>query len=87
MYYIYVLRSLRDNKLYTGYNSNLKQRFEEHTKGKIEVTKHRRPFILIYYEAFLNKQDVTAREKFLKTQWGRNFLRRILKNYWTKMDS
>lgn len=68
MYYTYVLRSLKDKKLYTGYSSNLKQRFEEHNRGRIEVTKYRKPFILIYYEAFLNQQDATSREKFLKTQ-------------------
>ena len=29
MYYVYVLRSNKDNKLYTGYTNNLKLRFEE----------------------------------------------------------
>jgi putative endonuclease len=81
MYYIYVLRSLKDNKLYTGYSDNLKRRFEEHNKGIVKITKHRRPFILIYYEAYLDQQDATSREKYLKTQWGRNYLKRTLKNY------
>lgn len=73
--------SLKDNKLYTGYSDNLKRRFEDHNKGKVEIIKHRKQFILIYYEAYLNQQDATAREKYLKTQWGRNYLKRTLKNY------
>jgi predicted GIY-YIG superfamily endonuclease len=39
------------------------------------------PFELIYYEAYLHQQDATTREKFFKTQWGRNYLKRVLKNY------
>lgn len=87
MYYVYVLKSVRDGKLYSGYTANLKQRLEYHNSGKVSVTRYRRPFRVIYYEAFLNQQDATAREKFFKTQWGRNYLRRVLKNYWLeKLD-
>ena len=82
MYYTYILRSLIDNKLYSGYTDNLKRRFQDHNSGKVESTKHRKPFILIYYEAYLHQQDATSREKFFKTQWGRNYLKRVLKNYW-----
>lgn len=86
MYYIYVLRSLKDKKLYSGYSSNLKQRLDAHNKGEVDITKHRRPFELIYYEAFKNQQDTTTREKFFKTQWGRNFIKKVLKNYWSDLD-
>ncbi len=86
MYYVYILRSLRDDRLYSGYTSNLKKRFNAHNNGEVEITKYRRPFILIYYEAYRNQQDATSRENFFKTQWGRNYLRRVLKNYWEKMD-
>lgn len=87
MYYVYVLRSVIDNKLYSGYTADLKQRFNYHNQGKVEITKHRRPFTLIYYEAYLHQQDATAREEFFKTQWSRNYLRRVLKNYWGKKSS
>lgn len=82
MYYVYVLRSLKDEKLYSGYTSNLKQRLEYHNSGKVESTKWRKPFELIYFEGYNHQQDATAREKFFKTQWGRNYVRRVLKNYW-----
>ena len=64
MYYVYILQSLRDNKLYSGYSDNLKRRLEEHNKGKVESTKWRKPFVLIYYEAYQQQQDATAREKY-----------------------
>ena len=82
MYFVYILQSLKDNKLYTGYTSNVKRRFEDHNKGLISITKYRRPFKLIYLEGYLNQQDATSREKFFKTGWGRTHLKRVLKKYW-----
>lgn len=83
MYYIYVLRSIKDGKNYVGYTRNLKLRFEEHRKGKVDSTKNRRPFELIYYEVCLNQQDATHREKYLKTYHGKMFLKNRLKSYLT----
>ncbi|MBI2593340.1 GIY-YIG nuclease family protein [Candidatus Daviesbacteria bacterium] len=86
MFYIYVLRSVKDGKLYSGYTSDLKQRLEYHNSGKVEATKRRVPLKLVYFEGYLHQQDATAREKFFKAQWGRNYLRRVLKNYWKELD-
>lgn len=85
-YYVYVLRSIKDRKLYSGYTSDLRKRLKAHNKGEVESTKNRRPFKLIYYEAYLRQHDATTREKFFKTQWGRNYLRRVLRNYWIEVD-
>ena len=83
MFYVYVLKSNKDNKMYTGYTNNLKLRFELHSKGQVESTKNRRPLKLIYYEACLNRSDATHREKYLKTYHGKLFLRNRLKSYLT----
>ena len=81
MWYVYVLRSKRDNKLYIGCTDDLRKRVELHNAGKVPATKLRRPLALIHYEAYLNKFDAFAREKWLKTGWGRNHLKKVLKNY------
>ena len=83
MYYTYVLRSKKDGKLYTGYSKNLKLRFKQHQDGNVKSTKNRRPFILIYYEACLNKDDAIRREKYLKTHYGKMFIKKRLKSYFT----
>ena len=83
MYYTYVLQSLKDGDLYTGHTKDLKLRFEQHNKGLVESTNHRRPFKLIYYEACLDQKDATKREKYLKTFHGKMFLKRRLKFYLT----
>ncbi len=83
MHYVYILQSEKDKKLYTGYTKDLKLRFEQHEKGLVESTKNRRPFKLIYYEACLNQQDATHREKYLKRAYGKKFLKNRLKSYLT----
>ena len=82
-YYTYVLKSNKDGKFYTGYTKNLKLRFKLHNKGLVESTKNRRPLNLIYYEACLDQQDATKREKYLKTFYGKMFIRNRLKSYLT----
>jgi len=82
-YYVYVLESLLDGKFYTGYTKNIELRFEQHQKGKVDSTKNRKPFKIIYFEACLNQQDATHREKYLKTHYGKMFLRNRLKSYLT----
>jgi putative endonuclease len=81
MYYTYLLQSAKDKQFYTGFTKDLKLRFEQHNKGMIESTKNRRPFDLIYYEACLDRNDATRREKYLKTYHGKMFLKRRLKSY------
>jgi putative endonuclease len=83
MYYTYILESLKDFKFYTGFTKDLKLRFEQHEKGLVNSTKDRRPLRLIYYEACLNQEDATKRERYLKTYNGRSFLRKRLKSYLT----
>ncbi len=48
--------------------------------GKVRATKDRRPLILIHYEAFDSQKDAKAREKFLKSGFGRNQLKKALYN-------
>lgn len=81
MYYVYILESLKDKKLYTGYTNDLRRRINEHNQGKSFATAPRKPFKLIYYEAYVCRDDAEKREYFFKTGWGRNYVGRVLNNY------
>jgi len=83
MHYTYVLRSEKDGDFYVGFTKDLKQRFELHNKGRVDSTKNRRPLELIYYEACTDIEDATKREKYLKTHYGRMYLKKRLKSYFT----
>ncbi len=81
MFYVYVIRSQKDSKLYTGFTSDLRKRFKEHNNNEVLSTKGRGPFELIYYEACINEQDAKAREKYLKSGWGKRYLKNRLKRF------
>jgi len=83
MQYIYVLKSQKDDRNYVGYTKNLKLRFDLHNKGFVSSTKDRRPLKIIYYEACMNQQDATKREKYLKTVYGKRYIKSRLKSYLT----
>lgn len=83
MWYTYVLKSQKDGKWYTGCTEDLRKRFKEHEQGKNLATKGRGPFVLIYYEASLDKNDAYTREKYLKTGMGKRYLKNRLKRFLT----
>jgi putative endonuclease len=80
------LESLKDGDWYTGYTNDLRSRFEKHQAGKVDSTKHRRPFKLIYFEGCRNKKDAIKREKYLKTHYGKMFVKKRLKSYFTGQE-
>lgn len=82
-YYVYVLRSYKDKKMYVGYSENLQLRFEAHQKGEVAATRGRRPLELMYYEASQDKKDAMHRERYLKTAHGKRFIKNRLKSYLT----
>ena len=69
MHYVYVLKSGKDCKYYIGSSGDLKRRKEEHDRGLVASTRHRRPFDLLYYEAYPTKELAEERERNLK-QFG-----------------
>jgi len=83
MFYVYILISKKDNGFYIGCTKDLKIRIREHNAGHVKSTKNRLPMELIYYEACLNQGDAFYREKYLKTTYGRRYLKNRLKRYFT----
>ena len=81
IYYTYVIRSKKDDRFYTGFTSDLRKRFRDHNAGIVQATRSRGPFILVYYEACIDKQDARAREKYLKTGMGKRYLKNRLKRF------
>jgi len=83
-YYVYILRSRSDGNFYTGFTSDLVERLKDHNSGKVISTKRRIPFEIIYYEFSLDINDAIHREKYLKTTYGKRYIKQRLKNYLTK---
>jgi len=83
MFYTYILQSCKDNNFYTGSTNDLRRRLQEHNTGKVLTTKKRIPLKLVYYEACTDEKDARKREMYLKTSWGKSYIKSRLKNYLT----
>ena len=79
MFYNYVIQSLKDKQLYIGFTTDLKKRLIEHNQGLNLSTKRYKPWIIVYYEACLDKGDAIRREGYLKTTQGGRLIKRRLK--------
>ena len=64
--YVYLLRSLKDNKFYVGWTTNVDRRLDAHNRGMNSSTRNRRPFELLHFETFLNSELAKIRERHLK---------------------
>jgi len=80
MHYVYVLKNKKNKRLYKGVTNDLKRRLKEHNSGTVPFTKTLMPWELIYYEAFLKKEDANREEKFLKSGKGRERIKWLLKS-------
>jgi putative endonuclease len=78
MFYVYILKSLKDKSLYIGSTSNLKNRINQHNQGSNKYSKSKAPFILVWYCCFENKTKALIFEKYLKHGSGHAFLNKRL---------
>ena len=79
MYYVYILKSKKDNRIYVGYTSNLEERLKKHNARQVKSTKFRVPLKLIYSEKFDNSSEARKRELYWKSGGGRRKLKRLLR--------
>lgn len=78
MYYVYILKSLKNGRLYTGSTEDIERRFSEHNNGYSKATKSMRPFELMHQESYDSRSQAFRREMYLKTGKGREELKKIL---------
>ena len=82
MYWVYILKSKKDGRIYIGSSSDLKNRLAHHNSGKVRSTKSRRPFQLMYHEKYDSVTEARKRENFLKSGQGRKWVKEtITKNH------
>ena len=80
MFYVYAISSINRNYIYVGLTNNIKKRFAQHNKGENKSTKAYRPFVLVYTEIYQTRAEARAREKYLKSGIGKEFLKMTKNN-------
>ena len=83
MYYTYILKSKKSGRFYTGATNDLRKRLKLHNDGKSNFTKKDKPYDLIYYEACKEKEDAFTREIYLKSGYGKRFIKNRLRRFLT----
>jgi putative endonuclease len=66
-YYVYILRSQKDDNFYTGHTADLKDRLARHNRGDVRSTKARRPFVIVYFEPCGTRSEAMKRERKVKS--------------------
>ncbi len=78
MYYVYILKSHKNGRFYTGSTDDIKKRLSEHNSGKSKATRYTRPFELVYQESYNTRAEAYQRELYLKTGHGRTELKNLI---------
>ena len=81
---VYVLFSEKYDKTYTGYTSNLIERFKSHNfLGKKGFTIRYRPWLVVLVDPFKTKIEAKKRETSLKSGKGRSWIRNQILPFYT----
>lgn len=78
MWFVYVLKSLKDGKYYIGSTSDLERRLSQHNRGSNTSTKNRRPLELIYSETYNTEREAVSREFQIKSYKGGQAFKKLL---------
>ena len=79
MYTVYILRSYKTGKIYTGFTQRpIEERLAEHNSGQTISTKHGAPYQLIRTEIFQTRELASNRERFLKSGKGRSIIHALI---------
>lgn len=66
MFYLYLLRSTKDEKYYIGQTNDVEKRLMRHNSGQVISTKFRRPFKLVGFDTFKTRNEARWAEYTLK---------------------
>ena len=78
MYYVYILKSQKDDNFYIGSTNNITDRLVRHNNKRVAATKSRTPFELVYIETFSTRKEAINRETQLKKYKSHKFIEKLI---------
>ena len=79
MYWVYILKNLREGKYYVGYTMNLGERIRQHNRGKSRWTKNKGGWVLVYSEHYRHKSEAISRENEIKRKKSRQYIEYLVR--------
>ncbi|HAO79932.1 MAG TPA: endonuclease [Verrucomicrobia subdivision 3 bacterium] len=71
MFYVYAIKSGKNDRVYIGQSGCLERRFDEHNAGRVSSTKNDRPWTLLRLQDFKTRSEARWFERQLKQSRGR----------------
>lgn len=85
--FVYILKSIKNNKYYIGSSFDVNKRFKQHNSGKVTYTKNNRPYALVFNQEFDNRIIARKVERKIKNWKRKDFIDKIIKNQIIKFNS
>jgi putative endonuclease len=86
-YFVYILQSIKDKTYYVGSTQDLDSRLERHNQGRVNYTKPKRPWKLIYSEEHPDRTSAAKREYEIKRHKSREFIEELIGRFMTLLKS
>jgi putative endonuclease len=80
MFYTYILQSTKSERYYIGHTADLDERLNRHNSGKVNATRNKGPWIIVYYETYGTKAEANSRELYIKSMKSRVYIERLISN-------
>ncbi len=74
MYYVYILKSKKDDGYYIGSTQDIDARLKRHNQSRTKYTKIKRPWELVYTEEHPDRSSAVKREQKIKRHKRRAYI-------------
>ncbi|MBW2215707.1 MAG: GIY-YIG nuclease family protein [Deltaproteobacteria bacterium] len=78
-YFVYILQSQKDGSYYIGSSQELSSRLARHNQGRAKYTKNKRPWDLVYQEAFSDRSSAMKRENAIKKRKSKKYIESLIR--------
>ena len=78
--FVYILRSLKNNKFYVGSTTDIFRRVHQHEAGRVRPTKPLRPLRLELFQEYSSIKLAREIERSLKKFKRKDYLEKIIKD-------
>ncbi len=78
MYFVYIIKSVKNGRYYTGFTSNLELRIKQHNDGQTKSLKNRGPFEIVFTQTYNTALEARRREIEIKKYKGGRAFRELL---------
>ena len=77
-FHVYILQSEVSGRFYVGQTEHLEERVRYHQSNYSKSNRNRRPWNLLYTEAYETRSEAVRRESYIKKQKDRRFIERLV---------